>query len=225
MAPGDRFRYEQIERAAEKLLNDCQRTHPFRSAPPPIPVEYIAEHFLDLTFLWESIPEPPGRTVLAKLVPSDHRIIFNEIHTDLYETTPYLYNTVLAHEVGHWELHVERDTLVQTMPMFRDGPSEYVVYSAGDGKQFSSWDEKNANRFMACLLMPRDLICAAVAERPLRGFPDLYALREQFEVTITALSIRLERLDLLYIDSDRNFHPSRAAFHGQKALWQEPFLP
>ena len=218
MAPGDYFRYEEIEQTALNLLNECQRRYPFRSAIPPIPVEYIAEHFFDLSILWQTIPEPPGRTILAKLIPEDRCIVFNEARSDLYSKTPYLYNTVLAHEIGHWELHVERGALSQTMPMFREKQDEYLVYRGEDEVQLSSWDEKNAHRFMACLLMPRYLLYASVLNRPLRSFADLYALRDQFEVTVTALSIRLERLGLLYIDSNKKFYPNREAYYGQQTL-------
>jgi hypothetical protein len=214
MAQGDFFTPSMLESRAHKLLVDFARDHPLGEIPP-VPIERIAENFLDLRLLWESIPEPPRTTILAKLTPWQRRITFNENRCQLFETTQFLYNTVLAHEIGHWELHIERGGLLQAtkLPSFQE--QEYLMYR--DTRQ--SWDEKNAHRFMSYLLMPRDKLSAAVARNPIRSFSDLYRLRDSFQVTVTALRIRLEGLDLVYIDSEDNFYPNRQVFAGQRSLF------
>lgn len=210
MACGDFFNLSMLEGRAQKLLMEA--LGPI-DQKPPIPIERIAEHFLDLRLLWEPIPEPDGEVILAKLTPSKRRITFNENRTDFFDKTPFLYNTVLAHEIGHWELHAERGTLVQQP--FLVGLEDSVTRNKSN-----SWDEKNAHRFMSCVLMPRRMLTKAIAVKPLNNWRDLYQLRDTFKVTITALKIRLEKLNLIYIDSKtKRLYRNKEAFAGQLSLF------
>ena len=86
---------------------------------PPVPVERILEDVLDLRILWNSIPEPPGQSILAALEPATKTVVFNESSRALIDETQGLYNTVLAHEAGHWEAHVDHGQLAQrSLPDF-----------------------------------------------------------------------------------------------------------
>ena len=203
-----------IERRADQLLVDYARLHSL-DGTPPIPIEKIVEDFLGLRILWEPIPETSGVTVLAKLTPAARRIILNETHVEFIMAKPFLYNTILAHETGHWDLDVERGTLLQRTALAGFTAPEYIFYRADD---VSAQRKKNAHRFMAYLLMPKRPLYEAVAQTPIHGFPDLYRLRDQFAVTVTTLQIRLEELGLVYIDADGNFHESRQVFDGQLRL-------
>ena len=69
---------------------------------PPVPVERILEDVLDFRILWDPIPEPPGQSILAALEPGSKTVVFNEPRRALIDETQGLYNTVLAHEAGHW---------------------------------------------------------------------------------------------------------------------------
>ena len=219
MAPGQFFRPEQVEHAAFKLLSEYAQAHSWTTIAHPVPVEHIAEDFLDLGLLWEPIQEADGQVILAKLVPYKRLVIFNEARQALFDETEFLYNTTLAHEAGHWELHMERGQWGRQPSLFElpcvEQP-EFVVYRSSGSS--NSWDEKNAHRFMGSLLMPRQQLVEAVIQAPLTGFSDLYRLRNQFKVTITALEIRLAELNLAYIDANGQFYPSREAFFGQATL-------
>lgn len=211
MACGDFFNLPMLENRAQKLLYEA--LNPINETLPiPIPIERIAEQFLDLRLLWEPIPEPRGKTILAKLTPSERRITFNENRTEFFDNTPFLYNTVLAHEIGHWELHAERGTFAQQPFLITFEKQKNLV--VGD----NYWDEKNADRFMSCILMPKQMLTAAVAVKPPRNFRDLYQLRKRFAVTITALKIRLEDLNLLYIDCNGRFYRNKEEATGQLSL-------
>ena len=64
----------EIERRANRLLGRYE----VRSGPisnPPIPVEHILEDVLDLSILWDTIPETPGQSILAGLDPGQSRLI------------------------------------------------------------------------------------------------------------------------------------------------------
>ena len=189
-----------LERLACELLIRYQH-----STGRPLAAPITAESILDTTFsadlstpLWDAIPEAPGRTVLAGLAPSERLIVLNETRRQLITETPGLYNTTVAHELAHWMLHVDRAAVGQaTLPGLR-----YELSFTCVRDDASTWDEKNAHRYMGYLLMPRDLLLPAAQSTDLSSWPAVYSLREQFNVTITALTIRLQELGLAYVDRD-----------------------
>ena len=185
---------------------------------PPVPVERILEDVLDLRILWNSIPEPPGQSVLAALEPATKTVVFNESRRALIDETQGLYNTVLAHEAGHWEAHVDHGQLAQrSLPDF-DGGFSCLLRSSGPGQEPR---EVQAHKFMGFLLMPSHVVSEAVRDVDLLSWPALYDLRGRFQVTITALKIKLERLGLLYVATDGQLYPSRQEYKGQMRLIQE----
>lgn len=80
----------------------------------------------------------------------------------------------IAHEIGHYVLH---DSLIG------DGITDDALYRSN----LSNAIEAQANRFAADLLMPRPLIKHAIAS----GINTVKALAKHFEVSETAMSIRL----------------------------------
>ena len=71
---------------------------------------------------------------------------------------------------------------------------------------------------MGFLLMPSSLLWEAIRDVELTNWTNLYRLRELFQVTISALKIRLERLDVLYVARDGQLYPSSQEYHGQTRL-------
>ncbi len=184
-------------------------------ARPPVPVESILEDVLDLSILWDTVPEEPGQSILAGLDPNNRTVVFNETRLTLIEETPGLYNTVLAHEAGHWEAHVEPALLDQSpLPQF-DREFGCLYRQSGPG---GDPRERQAHQFMGFLLMPSHLLREAIREVDLLNWPNLYAFRDLFQVTITALTVRLSKLNLLYISDDRKLYPSRQVYDGQMPL-------
>ncbi len=135
--------------------------------------------------------ESAEEVILAGLAPRTKRIVFNETRFAMFEETPGLYRTVLAHEAGHWELHADKSLAAQ---LSLDGmdPGFQCLYRKGSTAD--TWDERNAHRFMSYLLMPADLLAPAVKGLNLSNWRDLYRLRDLFGVTITALLVRLETM-------------------------------
>ena len=56
--------------------------------------------------------------------------------------------------------------------------------------------------------MPKRLITKEAMKIDRRSWPPLYRLAERFDVTITALTVRLKQLDLLYIDDQKRLYES-----------------
>ena len=204
----------QLEDMAGQLLTRYESRYGAVSSPP-VPVERILEDVLDINILWDDISEPPRQSVLAALDPSLKTVVFNESRRTLITETPGLYYTVLAHEVGHWEIHVDHGLLAQRpLPSFeRDFSCLYR--SSGPGKDLR---EVQAHRFMGFLLMPSHVLLEEVRNVDLLTWHALYELRDRFQVTITALKVRLERLGLLYVTEDGRLYPSRQEYEGQIRL-------
>jgi Zn-dependent peptidase ImmA (M78 family) len=219
VALGQYFSLGQIEQEALKLLREYAQKNSLTTITQPVPVDRIAD-MLDLGVLWEPISETQGQAIFAKLVPHERLIIFNEARETLFDKTEFLFNTTLAHEIGHWILHMERGRWENQLSLFGvEEPKQEIFVYRSSGSSSSSWDEKNAHRFMGCLLLPQHLLAEAVAQVPITTFSDLYRLRDHFEVTVTALSIRLAELNIAYIDADGRFYPDRETFEGQATLW------
>ena len=178
----------------------------------PVPVERIADH-CDLGILWEPISEPLGQTILAGLDPTGRLIIFNERRRSLFDSTPFLYNTVLAHELGHWHLHVDHTLLEYPLLPGFHRPFQFVCQRGGD-----AWEERHAAQFMSHLLLPRYLLSAGLVDVEITSLAGMYHFRDRYQVTITAMRIALESLGRGYVDDDGRVHPSKAEFHGQMRL-------
>ena len=203
-----------IERQASRLLNRYEREFEAVTGPP-VPAEDIADGLLDLRILWDALPEAAGTTTLAGLDPDERMIKFNESRRNIIEETPGLYNTVLGHEVGHWELHVDLGKAAQEqLPKFD------LIYDClyQEATSTQGLREAQAHRFMGFLLMPAKLLWEAVRDVDLTSWPNLYRLRELFQVTISALTIRLERLGILYVATDGQLYPSLQEYHGQTRM-------
>jgi Zn-dependent peptidase ImmA (M78 family) len=80
-------------------------------------------------------------------------------------------------------------------------------------------DEARAvNRYAAALSMPKRLITEEALKIDRRSWPPLYRLAERFEVSITALTVRLKQLNLLYVDHRGRLYESRDQGIGQRSL-------
>ena len=204
----------QLEGMATRLLLRYDSLYGAVSSPP-VPVERILEDVLDLSILWDDISEHPHQSILAALEPGSKTVVFNESRRMLLTDTPGLYYTVLAHEAGHWEVHVDHGHLAQR-PLPNLGRDFSCLYrSSGPGQDLR---EVQAHRFMGFLLMPSNLLMEATRDVDLLSWPTLYGLRDRLQVTITALKVRLERLGLLYVTEDGELYPSRQEYEGQMRL-------
>ena len=178
-----------IERQATRLLNRYERELE-AVTEPPVPVEDIADGLLDLRILWDALPESAGTSTLAGLNPPERMIKFNESRQQVFQETPGLYNTVLGHEIGHWDLHVDHSLAAQQQFPELDQVYEclYQESTCNQGPR-----ETQAHRFMEFLIMPSYLLLEAIRDFELTSWPNLYKLGGLFQVSISALTIRLER--------------------------------
>lgn len=82
-------------------------------------------------------------------------------------------------------------------------------------------EEIQADMFAAAILMPKKIISGVIKEIKTQRnvtFPDLYRIKDDLEVSISALVTRINELNLLYIE-DGNVYPNRQEASGQMTLF------
>ncbi len=234
------LRNQEIEEIAASRLAELERRLG-RPLSPPIPIDLIAEKVLGLDFLWEPIDELPGEKILGGLIAKKRLIVLNEIHRDLFTEKPGLERSTKGHEMGHWDLLIDKSSLDHPtlFDVEGEGPIAHRSSPAGEVsviKALSSDPEglellrkiqaradepdeaRAVNRYAAALSMPADMMRADAMKIDRTRWPNLYRLAEKYEVTITALRVRLEQLGLLFVDEHGNLYESRDAASGQMNL-------
>lgn len=203
---------------------------------PPVPVDHVLEHLLELSIAWEEIQEEPGEEILACLRPDTREVVLNEIHTPLFAEKPGLERFSKGHEAGHADvfallgasdqlklladacyrprrrsatrgpvlvvseriksLSPELRTVVMREMIRRDRARQ----AAGED---SPLERRSVDHYAAVLLMPEDLLRRSVQGRDLTRWPTLYDLADGFQVTISAMVVRLKELGMIYDVIDR----------------------
>jgi Zn-dependent peptidase ImmA (M78 family) len=138
----------------------------------------------------------------------------NETKRDLFTEKMGTMNFSKAHELGHWILHVTKQQDYEQLSFM-----ENETYFCRGGLKRPP-EEIQADMFAASLLMPKAVIVGAInmlKERGIVEFPDLYRLKDEFEVSISALVTRVCELRLLYIAGKR-VYMSEAEATGQLSL-------
>jgi hypothetical protein len=204
---------------------------------PPISIERFVESVLGLNFLWDRIEELPGETILGALKPKDQLIILNETHVALFEEKPGLLRMTIGHEGGHWDMFFDKTTLEHPPLLATDDDDPFALRSSRVGEveamkllissaegqdlfreirhRSDEPDEARVvNRYAAAILMPQQLLHEYALTIDRTKWPALYQLAETFAVTISALTVRLQQLDLLYVKGKRLF-ASQAQALGQ----------
>jgi tetratricopeptide (TPR) repeat protein len=193
----------------EELANELLERYEREIEPifgPPVPVEKIADFLLELNLEWLDIPDTEAEPILAYLDPGSKTIRLNEQRLAFFEQYPGTYQYTLAHEIGHYQLHLLGDEM--------QPDQTYVCRFQGIPKDRREWQ---AERFASYLLMPESLLLLAIKGIDLYRWPTLYRLRDQFQVSITALTIRLEELGYLYVTTNGRLYPSPTeAVDGQR---------
>jgi hypothetical protein len=214
---------DELERRANLLLRRWEEFDGNLLVQPPVPVSFIAEILLELRILWDVIDDTNDSPILACIRPSTKTITMNEArrnHFDVYFGTE---EYTLAHEVGHWDLHVHETEYTQP-PLLCDidDATETFMQSIQPtrlcrGDKHSRY-EIQAERYASYLLMPTHLLLPAIDSLDLCQWATIYALREQFNVSPTAMCKRLEALGLIHVFEGRIYR-SKAERDGQKRFF------
>lgn len=208
--------YGEMEKITIGILNNLGVNLNWNGTVNKIDIDYIIEFEYDLEIVWENIDflDEEG-TILAAIKPADKIIIMNESKKKLFTEKMGTMNFSKAHELGHWVLHVTEQKGYEQLTFL---PTD--VYHCRNLIKREP-EEIQADMFAASLLMPKNIITCAVNNLKEKGyvtFPELYALKDQFEVSISALVNRITILKLLYI-KDKKIYLSEDEVTGQLSLF------
>lgn len=214
---------DELERRANHLLRRWEERDGERLVQPPVPVSFIAEILLELHILWDVIADTDESPILACIQPAKKTITMNEARRNHFDTFFGTEEYTLAHEVGHWDLHVhESDHTQPPLLLDIDDATETYMQSMQPTRlcrsDKQSRYEIQAERYAGYLLMPRHLLLPSIDGLDLCRWSTIYRLREQFNVSPTAMCKRLEALGLIYV-SDGRLYPSKAERNGQKRFF------
>lgn len=192
---------EEIERQATKLRMSVEGERKNRLKPKDV-AEAIAD-YLDLGIIWERIPDDGKGKIAAMILPLEKQIIINEDIRELElkeEQKDGFRQSTIAHEIGHWMLHINRDAVGEYIERFNEEFQQIVEPFLCRGI-VNNLDkiEWQAQYFAGCLLMPRYKLEEARKRRDLTKWGHLYAIVDEFGVTISNLTNRLQDLGLIYI--------------------------
>jgi hypothetical protein len=158
---------------------------------PPVPVERIAESLLDLLIEEcddvRSLPNAPSdRGHLSGMVDPPTRTIW--LDRAECARSPGRKRFTIAHECGHWILHIAKDG-----EWICCRPEDVGFPAAEQDITLLRQQEAEANVFASELLMPEPLV---VAQAQTTGC-NLAMMAERFEVSVPAIRFRLLNLGLL----------------------------
>jgi len=170
--------YLEIELISKRLLEKLKLLEG-RNLILPIDIDAVIERVLDLKLEYRNLSSDSKDIILAKLTPSKRLIQLNEDQLHLFETNTSLERTVKGHEVGHYILHNDSK------------PHEYNF-----SKKASDFVEREAHRFSACLLIPKEEIKKLLLFYDLGGWRSFLAIREKLGVTKQMLKLRLKELGI-----------------------------
>ncbi|NES20254.1 MAG: ImmA/IrrE family metallo-endopeptidase [Symploca sp. SIO3E6] len=201
---------EEIERRAVDVFQRIQQQRK-RPLKWPLDSTVLAES-LGLDVEWLCLPAEKEGTIAAMILPLERKILINEdipnLHSGFGEST-------IAHEIGHWELHINQNAVGQIIERLDQGIEVAVEPFLCRAQSSQRWIEWQAQYFASCLLMPRFKLEEVRRGRNLTKWPHLYAMRDELGVTISNLTNRLQQLGWIYIpQGSKQIYPDCATASG-----------
>ncbi|MDR9403835.1 MAG: ImmA/IrrE family metallo-endopeptidase [Halothece sp. Uz-M2-17] len=162
----------------------------------PLDATRVAE-YLGLDVVWDTISPDEQGIIAARILPLERLIEINE-------TLPILGGgfgeSTIAHEVGHWVLHINQRAVAQYSQLQQQGISTKVDPLLCRNSEQLRGIEWQAQYFATCLLMPEVKMKQVCQGRNLTHWRSLYTIAEELGVTISNLIHRLRDLGWIELD-------------------------
>jgi Zn-dependent peptidase ImmA (M78 family) len=195
--PFQKYSSVELETIASNLRLEVEQNRRRRLSADSI-AEGIAD-FLDLSIMWENIPADRQGDIAAMIFPTKQTIVINS-SVSLLENSGYRQSTI-AHEIGHWILHIDRQAVGEYIDRLEQGIEMKIQPFLCRSVQYLEGIEWQAQHFAGCLLMPEDKLIKAARGRDLTNRKHLYALANEFGVTISNLTYRLKSLKWIILNN------------------------
>jgi Zn-dependent peptidase ImmA (M78 family) len=223
---------------ANRICEFEQRNGPIQGIQTPI--EKIVED-AGFRLLYDVIQENPGEKILGGINCEDLIITINENHRSLFNEKPGLERSTIAHELGHWDVFLKTTKdkinlfdsgLYSQAVSYRNSKSGkltvlanfwhdddiYDVLKAHDSRKDHPYVSSAVDRYASFILMRKNKILTYVKGLNLTEWKVLYKMCEDFGVTISALTVRLQRMGVIYIQ-DGKIYNSKDEAKGQPLLF------
>jgi Zn-dependent peptidase ImmA (M78 family) len=196
---------ENLETIATELRLEVEKSRKRR-----IPSECIAEaiaDYLKLDIIWESLTPDSQGDIAAMIVPIHKKILINE---NIDTLKGEFGQSTIAHEIGHWKLHINQEAVGEYIDREQQGIKIEVEPFLCRSVQSSQGIEWQAQYFASCLLMPNYKLIEAKKGRDVTRWRHLYAMADEFGVTISNLTNRLKSLGWIIINNDsKQIYPGK----------------
>lgn len=156
----------------------------------PLDASTVAE-FLGLDIVWDTIADDEQGQIAARILPLEKLIEINE-------TIPQLQGgfgeSTIAHEVGHWVLHIDIEEVERQIRLQSLGVNlsiEPLLCRSVNDLDGIEWQ---AQYFAGCLLMPQYILNQFTQGKELNKWQNLYQVAADLGVTISNLIHRLQDL-------------------------------
>jgi hypothetical protein len=163
----------------------------------PIDASVIAE-FLDLDLVWDTIPDDEHGAIAARILPLEKLI---EINENIPQLKGGFGESTIAHEIGHWVLHIDVEQVERYIRLKQKGIDVQVKPFLCRSNNLARI-EWQAQYFAGCLLMPQHILKELKQDKDLTKWQHLYQMAEDLGVTISNLTTRLQDLGWIYLDAD-----------------------
>ncbi len=192
----------EIESCALNVLRQMQ-TQPNYMPRWPLDASRVAE-FLGLDLVWDSIPDDEQGQIAARILPLEKLI---EINEDIPQLRGGFGESTIAHEIGHWVLHINTEEVERKIRLQQKGINlsiePLLCRSIGDINGI----EWQAQYFAGCLLMPQHILMEMKQGKNLTNWQHLYQMKDELGVTISNLLHRLQDLGWIYLEpNSRKIH-------------------
>ena len=218
---------EEIEDRANEVLMKMQK----EGFPPTWPFDAsLVADALEIRLCWDKILPDNKGIIAAKIEPIKRLITINELFSEI-KTNKGLEQSTIAHEIGHWVLHVnqdEADGIVKQLelPLNCQGtPQLFLCRSIDKSRSQTTLNrevdiEWQAQYFASCLLMPRYILEQKRRGRNLQNWPHLYAMADELGITISNLTNRLQDLGWINIPKgSKQIYLGNSGLNGQQKLF------
>ena len=158
----------------------------------PIEVSRVAD-FLGLDIVWDSIRDDEQGKIAGRLLPLKRLI---EVNEDIPEIRGTKGEATIAHEIGHWVLHVNPVAVKEFLRLQARGIEiknlEPLLRHSDHAMRSIEWQ---ADYFASCLLMPRYILKKKRLRRDLTQWRHLEETAQELGVNTSELVARLQDLD------------------------------
>lgn len=185
----------EIEASALDIWLQMERSH--NPLQLPIDASIIAE-FLDLDLVWDTIPDDEQGAIAARILPLEKLI---EINENIPQLKGGFGESTIAHEIGHWVLHIDVEQVERYIRLKQKGVDVQVRPFLCRSSNLARI-EWQAQYFAGCLLMPQHILTELKQDKDLTKWQHLYQMAADLGVTISNLTTRLQDLGWIYLDAD-----------------------